>query len=662
MRTNGYRRPILLFVLAVAFPGLVLMAFTLRMIRQEKELVRTRMAEEQQRIAQAAGQILLARLENLKIRWESISATVPNARDRDADLSSGLVLAAPIRGGELRLPWEDRTSKWNEAAGPQVDLSLIEAGERAEFREGNLRAAADSYRRAVRAGDSSPGSASARLSLARVLVKADRISEARNEYLTLLGYPLELSDEYGVPFAYFAAGCLLELEGGPEQVMARVSQDRIDDLWLPPIALSKLADMVKVLEGDGTLPKAGSELEKTNQALTRAIRRTNQALKLKTYFPTLAATLDEGTDDDRGRRWTVFGEDAWFVNIGGSNGSDRPDGSILLAVDVRRTWNDALAELRKTRPFPGECRLAFENTQGGLALNPAISGLRIEFEGGDPSEWVKSFFPSAAFYGLALLLILGVTGFGTYLLWRDMRRGYRSAELRSQFVSSVSHELKTPLTAIRMFAEALALRRPRAEAERADYLQTIVNESERLSRLINNVLDFSKIEQGTRNYRMEPVLLADVVAKAARTMAYPLERQGFRLHLSIEKGVPEIRGDSDALEQALLNLLHNAVKFSGDSREIGLHLRSREEGVAIEVEDHGIGISPDEREKVGTKYFRGDAAVNNRIAGAGLGLSIVNHIVAAHNGRLEIESSVGRGSVFSIVLPVESGAKAEKKS
>lgn len=151
---------------------------------------------------------------------------------------------------------------------------------------------------------------------------------------------------------------------------------------------------------------------------------------------------------------------------------------------------------------------------------------------------------------------------------------------------------------------------------------------------------------------MESVSLENVVKNTARTMAYPLEQQGFRLRLSVKEKLPEIRADSDALEQALLNLLHNAVKYSGDSRDIELRIRRREDCFAIEVEDHGIGIGPNEKENICNKYYRTDAAVNSRTSGAGLGLSIVNHIVKAHQGRLEIESELGHGSVFSIIIPL----------
>jgi signal transduction histidine kinase len=175
-----------------------------------------------------------------------------------------------------------------------------------------------------------------------------------------------------------------------------------------------------------------------------------------------------------------------------------------------------------------------------------LSGLAGDYVGEDfPGvhvEWPADQFSERGSPGLpagmlvaVVALVVGITVFGGYLLLRDVNRDVRLTEVRSQFVANVSHELKTPLTAIRMFAETLALGRSRNEQARSEYLETIVNESERLARLVDNVLDFSKIEQGKKIYRLRPVSLADVANSAVRAMQYPLVQQGFTLHLDIQE-------------------------------------------------------------------------------------------------------------------------------
>jgi two-component system phosphate regulon sensor histidine kinase PhoR len=204
-----------------------------------------------------------------------------------------------------------------------------------------------------------------------------------------------------------------------------------------------------------------------------------------------------------------------------------------------------------------------------------------------------------------------------------------------------------------MFAEALTMGVQKKPVAQKEYLQTIISESERLSRLLNNVLDFSKIEQGTRTYRFETTSLEEVVRAAEKAMAFPLDQKGFHLQIDIEEGIPPILADRDALEQAVLNLLHNAMKYSGDSREIQLRLR-RTGGVAqVDVIDHGIGILEENKHQIFGKYFRVSGIENQKIPGTGLGLTIVSHIAQFHGGKIEVESHPGEGSTFSLILPLE---------
>jgi len=261
------------------------------------------------------------------------------------------------------------------------------------------------------------------------------------------------------------------------------------------------------------------------------------------------------------------------------------------------------------------------------------------------------------FYSVGLLLVFGVTFFGAYLLWRDVRREVQLAETRSRFVAAVSHELKTPLTAIRMFAETLHESESPDPDTQGEYLETIVNESERLTRLLNNVLDFSKIEGGRKTYHFESQPLEEIIRFSARAMRYPLEQKRFDLHLDLDDNVPPARVDRDAIEQAILNLLANAMKYSGESRDITLRLRPAEGEAVIEVSDQGVGIEPAELSLIFDRFYRVAGPENDRIPGAGLGLTLVQHIAEAHHGRVEVESQPGKGSTFSLFLPLN-GAEA----
>jgi signal transduction histidine kinase len=287
----------------------------------------------------------------------------------------------------------------------------------------------------------------------------------------------------------------------------------------------------------------------------------------------------------------------------------------------------------------------------GVELGAAFPGLRVRIPA-PPSPPSDS---SHALLYIALALVLAVTLFGGYLLWRDVRRELAMAQMRSQFVSSVTHELKTPLTAIRMFAETLRLRGSTDKRMHSEYLDTIIHESERLSRLVDNVLDFSQIERGRKVYRLEPVALEEVVA-AAQTMQYPLAQSGFRLAVEADSSVPPVRADKDALEQAVLNLLTNAVKYSGAAREITLRLHRDNGHAVIQVEDHGMGIAPEDHKRIFEQFYRAPSVENQSVPGAGLGLTVVQHIARAHGGDVALRSAPGEGSTFSIRIPVETGA------
>jgi signal transduction histidine kinase len=171
--------------------------------------------------------------------------------------------------------------------------------------------------------------------------------------------------------------------------------------------------------------------------------------------------------------------------------------------------------------------------------------------------------------------------------------------------------------------------------------------------LLNNVLDFSKIERGRKAYRREPHSLEEIVRSTARAMQYPLEQKRFALRLQIEDDIPRAQVDRDAIEQAVLNLLTNAMKYSGKSRDIELRLRSENGEAVVEVSDQGVGIEPAELTRIFERFYRVPSAENERISGTGLGLTLVQHIAEAHEGRVEVRSEPGKGSTFSLFLPLD---------
>jgi signal transduction histidine kinase len=250
--------------------------------------------------------------------------------------------------------------------------------------------------------------------------------------------------------------------------------------------------------------------------------------------------------------------------------------------------------------------------------------------------------------GLSLLM-----GGGMLFAYRNVSRELALAKLKSDFVSNVSHELRTPLSLIRLYAETLELGRLSSPGKHQEYYEIIRKESERLSSLINNILDFSRIEAGKKEYSFRETDMADLVRSTLDSYRFEIEQSGFQFEQKIDNNLPPLRVDREAIARSLLNLVNNAVKYSATEKYLGVHLYQRNGGVNLEVVDHGIGIPLKEQLKIFEKFYRvGDPLVHNT-KGSGLGLSLVRHIVQAHGGVVAVESAPGRGSKFIITLPVQ---------
>ena len=231
---------------------------------------------------------------------------------------------------------------------------------------------------------------------------------------------------------------------------------------------------------------------------------------------------------------------------------------------------------------------------------------------------------------------------------------------QADFVSGVSHALKTPLTLIRLYGETLHHGEGFSEDDRRSYYEIITRETERLTRLIERVLDFSRVDRGEMRYRLEPGDLAAAVRQALDIVGRHLHRQGFEVEVAIEPRLPPARFDPDAVVDAVLNLVDNATKYSGNAKYVGIHVRADGGRIVCEVEDRGLGIAPAEREHLFRKFHRGRDAAGK--GGYGLGLFLVKHIMDAHGGAIEVESNVDCGSRFRLIFPAAGAAPPAPRS
>jgi signal transduction histidine kinase len=260
----------------------------------------------------------------------------------------------------------------------------------------------------------------------------------------------------------------------------------------------------------------------------------------------------------------------------------------------------------------------------------------------------NSFLHSAGAAILVLLVLLA----GIALMIRATDREARLAQAKSNFVSNVSHELKTPLSLLSLFSEILELGRVNSEEKKTEYYRILRHESLRLNKIIDNILDFSKIEAGRKTYNFTDGDLAEVIQNVLLSYRYQINNSGFDVQTNIQPDLP-VAIDRDAMAQAISNLLDNAIKYSREVKQLSITTQRRGSDLSIEIADRGIGIPRAEQAKVFEKFYRVGNGLVHDVKGSGLGLSLVKHIVEAHRGTISVESDVGKGTRFTILLPLK---------
>ena len=314
------------------------------------------------------------------------------------------------------------------------------------------------------------------------------------------------------------------------------------------------------------------------------------------------------------------------------------DGKFVMG-ETERILGDAAAKISLRDPL-NFWQLGIYPTYN----NPLVSG--------------KHFGLYVKLWGTFLLLLVIIIG--SVVAISNMRKQQMLSLQKSTFISSISHELRTPLTSIQMFVDLLSRDEElMRDARRSKFLKIISGESERLMRLIDNVLDYSKIERGIKKYHFEYEEPQAIIRSVVEAFRYQSEVHGVTIHTELPEALPEVYVDRDAISQALINLLSNAVKFSPDKKPVVIRAFIREKFLHIQVQDQGIGIQKKHLKYIFDDFYRVEEGKAGAVAGTGLGLPLVKHIVEAHHGQVTVESRYGEGTIFTIILPIpESEAPA----
>lgn len=251
--------------------------------------------------------------------------------------------------------------------------------------------------------------------------------------------------------------------------------------------------------------------------------------------------------------------------------------------------------------------------------------------------------------GLGLLALVVLAG--SYFIGVAVARELEVARVQSDFVSAVSHEFRTPLASLLQLSELLADGRVSTEGQRHEYYRSLVRETQRLSRLVESLLDFGRMEAGERKYHFEPLKVSELVRRVTEEFGQEAAHRGYQIETSLDGDLPFVVGDREALGRALWNLLDNAVKYSPGCKTVWVEAGSRNGSVTIRVRDQGLGIGPEEKDQIFKKFVRAESARAAGAKGTGLGLAMVDRIARAQGGHVTVESEPGKGSTFTLLLP-----------
>jgi signal transduction histidine kinase len=343
-------------------------------------------------------------------------------------------------------------------------------------------------------------------------------------------------------------------------------------------------------------------------------------------------------------------------------------GFLGLKIKEDHLKNDVLKNLIEDTQLSESSSVTISDLTGRIILgkeNPSPELLTVtEFFENNFPPWKIEFFRAKtkslgivdirkSFYFWTILTLVIILIFGTALIMRTIAHEMEVLKIKSDFVSSVSHEFKTPLTSIKALVERLQSGKVSEAIKMDQYFSVISQDAEKLTRLVNNILDFSKIEEGKKEYELVETNLAPLITQQIEAFQKDIIKESIKIRVHIEKDIPSLAIDKVAVSQAINNLLDNAVKFSPEGKDIQVNVTKDKDSVIIEIIDEGIGIPHDEFDKIFDKFYQASNALKQSVKGTGLGLTLVKHTVEAHKGKIAVKSEIGHGTAFSLIFPLK---------
>ena len=684
-------RMTLIFLGLILLPSGLLAYLSWRALENEKALSNERLQESYRQFAELAGRGFDAELRELERHW---SATIrdlikSDARDRiaptlakDSLIATVFTLAAPGRVAS-----SGRANDETFLHEHRVFRELVEAGDELEYNVGDLSGALAAYREVLARVTQPQLRGMAESFIGRVQQKRGEWQAALATFQHVLAAYAEVRDLDNMYLRFLAqfqiASCEENL-GGDRAALETLLRLQ-EELWERSDAIStqqysyfheQIQLLAKRLLVAPQLENAATYQEKFQAWTGREKKHVGRQ-----YF----AQLLEGELNkfvlERGRYRARFryisdatAEEPFLLAyhfLPDASGSF-VNGLIGFEINLAQLHARLLPTL--TRNLKGSERVSvalmnerseavFGNARTAAeliatqTLAPPFDFWQVAVYLNAAGRWEKRWdFRMTLGVWLIVLLLLSIL-FGAFWFIRRAAHEAFLSRMKSSFVSNVSHEFRTPLASIKMLAELLEMQLvapAKLDAGKAQhYLGVIRRESDRLTRLIENVLDFAQIERGVKQYRFEYEEPSVVLCEACEAFRPHAEAQGFRFEIEVPHDLPEMRLDADAITQALLNLLSNAVKYSDAMKEIRVRAYLNQTQLLVEVKDRGLGIAPEELPKIFDDFYRVDQRLStNQQGGMGLGLTLARHIARAHGGDIVAQSVLGEGSTFTMNLPL----------
>jgi signal transduction histidine kinase len=705
LAVNKRTRIILLFLLGIGVPSLLLGYLAYRGVQNDQALLEKDRINEHRKIAemivdsvhdellraeQAFLKFLAAEgkndLSNRNLSFESLKSQSPLIEE-----------VFSIQGlHEIHFPDAELLYRLNGSvhlpAPPSAPslTRLIQSGQQSEFQRQDYSHALLLYRQALRQASSLQSKGEVWGRIARVQKKSKLYKDAIETYQTIAkdfdqirvrdGIPLGLTARLEIGTLFAENNKYLE----SLDTFIELYRDLIDGEWVLEQAqfefsALRLREFIQRILSQESISTEEQSFEQTFLKLTDEERiKREKTARLLLFQENAVEEMDldtrqswDASSDDTIRLTLDLGREEYLVSLFCVSSEERETEDLMwgILLDFDYFKNNLLLNVLKSH-FPSdktdwmvrdrnrEIILATkDHPVGSLTLESDFKDnfphWTLEFYQPDPQIFETFLIPQRGVYFYMFILIAGILIFGLIFTIRSITHEIELSKMKSDFVSTVSHEFKSPLTSIRQIAEMLHSGRVPSEERRQKYYDVLLEQSERLSLLTENVLSFAKMEEGKREFVFEYVDMETLLTDIVSTIQDRVRHDGFTIETEIEKSLPSIMTDASALTQAVNNLIDNAVKYSGDSKKVKVKAYKEGEHVIIAVKDFGVGIEKEEMGKVFDRFYRGGDELTRTVKGSGLGLTLVKQIVEAHKGSIQVESEPGRGSLFAIKLPLD---------